>query len=137
MSKDAAVRHFEGDLVFREAVRLSPVEEERPVGSGGDRDGGARPPLLPLPPRAMNKRPLPERGVEPRSRSAVFLDAASGVSEAPFSLEAGFGGNAALPEAGLQGGLLHASMHHRARPVTHPLPHISTERAVPRRGTGM
>src|SRR5215217_4328582 len=54
-------------------------------------------------------------------RSAVFLDAASGVSEAPFSLEAGFGGNAALPEAGLRGGLLHASTHRRARPVAgHP-----------------
>ena len=55
MSKDAAVRPNEGDLVFREAVCLSPIEEERPVGSGGDRDGGARPPLFPLPPRAMNK----------------------------------------------------------------------------------
>ncbi len=74
MSKDAAVRPKEGDLVSREAVCSLRQGEDRSAPGGG---WGRRAHALhgfPLTSRDENDIPVPERGAEPRSRSAVLLD---------------------------------------------------------------
>jgi len=72
VSKDAAVRHFEGDLVSREAVCLSPVEER--TGRLRGRSGRGRMPSIVSPPtsRDENDVPFSERGAEPGADLLYF-----------------------------------------------------------------